>query len=152
MDVYERANIRPTRKEQSTQNQTKMCAIIVFDVCFELYAEPLFGNVGLNGSLKRQNEKACTLVNATGVASYVCNGFIAQVIMEISPTAIENGKILLTGLPRPITGLYMSLPMVNGNDIPCVLNYNGELVVYYRDESHSNISRVDHSFLYLYNK
>ncbi len=37
MDVYERANIRPTRKEQSTQNQTKMCAIIVFDVCFELY-------------------------------------------------------------------------------------------------------------------
>lgn len=51
MDVYERANIRPTRKEQSTQNQTKMCAIIVFDVCFELYAEPLFGNVGLNGSL-----------------------------------------------------------------------------------------------------
>ena len=29
-----------------------MCAIIVFDVCFELYTEPLFGNVGLNGSLE----------------------------------------------------------------------------------------------------
>lgn len=51
MDVYECANIRPTRKEQNTQNQIKMCAIIVFDVCFESYTERLFGNVGLNGSL-----------------------------------------------------------------------------------------------------
>lgn len=31
-----------------------MCAIIVFDICFELYTEPLFGNVGLNGSLSKK--------------------------------------------------------------------------------------------------
>lgn len=41
----------PTGKEQSTQNKTKMCAIIVFYVYFVLYIELLFGDVGLNGSL-----------------------------------------------------------------------------------------------------
>lgn len=41
----------PDKKEQSTQNQTKICAIIVFYVYFVLYIELLFGDVGLNGSL-----------------------------------------------------------------------------------------------------
>lgn len=104
----------------------------------------------INGSLNSQEEKACTLVNATGVASYVCNGFMVQVVMEISPTKIENGTILLNGLPRPLKTMYMALLMINGNNIPCVLNYNGELVVYYRDTEHSNISRIDYSFSYLY--
>lgn len=74
MDVYERANIRPTRKEQGTQNQTKMCAIIVFDVCFELYAEPLFGNVGLNGSL---NQKINSLNPSNAIRSYKKVGYLA---------------------------------------------------------------------------
>ena len=38
-----------------------MCAIIVFDVCFELYTELLFGNVGLNGSLNTTIKRANTL-------------------------------------------------------------------------------------------
>lgn len=42
----------PDKKEQSTQNQTKICAIIVFYVYFVLYIELLFGDVGLNGSLE----------------------------------------------------------------------------------------------------
>lgn len=75
MDVYERANIRPTRKEQSTQNQTKMCAIIVFDVCFELYAEPLFGNVGLNGSLNDlDNFKFRKIIENWSSASQISGG------------------------------------------------------------------------------
>lgn len=45
----------PDKKEQSTQNQTKICAIIVFYVYFVLYIELLFGDVGLNGSLKIKN-------------------------------------------------------------------------------------------------
>lgn len=44
----------PDKKEQSTQNQTKICAIIVFYVYFVLYIELLFGDVGLNGSLNKQ--------------------------------------------------------------------------------------------------
>lgn len=45
----------PDKKEQSTQNQTKICAIIVFYVYFVLYIELLFGDVGLNGSLTFEN-------------------------------------------------------------------------------------------------
>ena len=106
----------------------------------------------LNGSLERQGEKTCTLVNATGVASYICDGLMAQVIMEIIPTDVKNGKVFLKGLPRPAQTLYLSLPAINGNNIPCVLNYNGELVVYFRDETNSSISRIDHNFCYMYDQ
>lgn len=106
----------------------------------------------LNGRLERQGEKTCTLVNATGVASYICDGLMAQVIMEITPTDVKNGKVLLKGLPRPAQTLYLSLPAINGNNIPCVLNYNGELVVYFRDEANSSISRIDHNFCYMYDQ
>lgn len=106
----------------------------------------------LNGYLERQEGKSCVLVNATGSASYIRNGFMAQVIMEITPTKLENGVILLKGLPRTVQTLYLSLPAINGNNIPCVLNYNGELVVYFRDETNSSISRIDHNFCYMYDQ
>lgn len=51
----------PDKKEQSTQNQTKICAIIVFYVYFVLYIELLFGDVGLNGSLNTTIKRANTL-------------------------------------------------------------------------------------------
>lgn len=102
----------------------------------------------LNGSLKIQEEKNCTLVNVTGSASYIRNGFMVQVIMEITPTKLENGTILLSGFPRPLKFIYMTLPAIDGNNIPCVLNYNGELIVYYQDGGNS-ISRIDHIFYYM---
>lgn len=102
----------------------------------------------INSNLERQEEKGCTLVNATGVASYIRNGFMAQVIMEITPTKLKNNVILLNGLPRPHKIIYMTLPAINGNNIPCVLNSNGELIVYYQDGSNS-ISRIDHIFCYM---
>lgn len=141
----------PDKKEQSTQNQTKICAIIVFYVYFVLYIELLFGDVGLNGSLRKQNEKTCTLVNATGLAEYIRNGFMVQVIMEITPTKLENNAILLKGLPIPPRILYMTLPAINGNNIPCVINGNGELIIYFQDGGNS-ISRIDHIFCYMCNK
>lgn len=102
----------------------------------------------LNGSLKVQNEVQCTLVNATGYAAYIRNGFMAQVIMEITPTKLENGAILLKGLPRPQNFIYMTLPAINGNNIPCVIKANGELSIYYQDGGNS-ISRIDHIFCYM---
>lgn len=102
----------------------------------------------LNGSLEMQGEKGCTLVNATGMASYIRNGFMAQVIMEITPTKLENGAILLKGLPRPQKYIYMTLPAINGNNIPCTLNANGELAIYFQDGGNS-ISRIDHTFCYM---
>lgn len=68
----------------------------------------------LNSNLEMQEEKGCTLVNATGRASYIRNGFMVQVIMEITPTKLENGAILLKGLPRPQKYIYMTLPAING--------------------------------------
>lgn len=103
----------------------------------------------LNGSLKIQEEKYCTLVNATGSASYIRNGFITQVIMEITPTKLENGAILLKGLPSPQKYIYMTLPAINGNNIPCTLNANGELAIYFQDGGNS-ISRIDHIFYYMH--
>jgi hypothetical protein len=102
----------------------------------------------LNGSLEMQGEKGCTLVNATGMASYIRNGFMAQVIMEITPTKLENGAILLKGLPIPQKYIYMTLPAINGNNIPCVIKANGELSIYYQDGGNS-ISRIDHIFCYM---
>lgn len=102
----------------------------------------------INGSLKIQEEKYCTLVNATGSASYIRNGFITQVIMEITPTKLENGAILLKGLPIPQKYIYMTLPAINGNNIPCTLNANGELAIYFQDGGNS-ISRIDHIFCYM---
>lgn len=102
----------------------------------------------LNGSLEMQGEKGCTLVNATGSASYIRNGFMAQVIMEITPTKLENGAILLKGLPIPQKYIYMTLPAINGNNIPCVINVNGELVIYFQYGGNS-ISRIDHIFCYM---
>lgn len=102
----------------------------------------------LNGSLEMQEEKGCTLVNATGRASYIRNGFMVQVIMEITPTKLENGAILLKGLPIPQKYIYMTLPAINGNNIPCVINANGELVIYFQYGGNS-ISRIDHIFCYM---
>lgn len=102
----------------------------------------------LNGSLKMQEENPCTLVNATGIASYIRNGFVVQVIMEITPTKLEDNAILLKGLPRPQKYIYMTLPAINGNNIPCVIKANGELSIYYQDGGNS-ISRIDHIFCYM---
>jgi len=95
-----------------------------------------------------QEEKGCTLVNATGSASYIRNGFMVQVIMEITPTKLKDGAILLKGLPRPQKFIYMTLPEINGNNIPCVIKPSGELVIYFQYGGNS-ISRIDHIFCYM---
>lgn len=60
----------PDKKEQSTQNQTKICAIIVFYVYFVLYIELLFGDVGLNGSLNNVAPKGeSVLCSSDGIVS-----------------------------------------------------------------------------------
>ena len=102
----------------------------------------------LNGSLKVQNNAACTLVNATGSAEYSSNGFMVQVIMEILPTQLTHGTILLSGLQSPIHTIYMTLPEHNGYNIPCILDTNGNLSVYY-PLGNEQMGRIDHSFVYI---
>ena len=102
----------------------------------------------LNGSLKVQNNAACTLVNATGSAEYSSNGFMVQVIMEITPTQLTHGTILLSGLQSPIHTIYITLSECNGYNIPCMLDTNGNLSVYF-PLGNEQIGRIDHSFVYI---
>ena len=102
----------------------------------------------LNGSLKVQKDAPCTLVNATGSAGYIRNGFMVQVNMEIAPTQLTHGTILLSGLPSPGRIIYMTLSEHNGYNIPCMLNMNGNLSVYY-PVGNEQIGRIDHSFVYI---
>ena len=83
----------------------------------------------LNGSLKVQNNVACTLVNATGSAEYSSNGFMVQVIMEITPTQLTHGTILLSGLQSPIHTIYITLSECNGYNIPCMLDTNYAIAI-----------------------
>lgn len=103
----------------------------------------------LNGSLKVQNEVQCTLVNATGYAAYICNGFMVQVIMEITPTQLTHGTILLRGLPSN-RNFYMTLPIQNGYNISCLLDPNGNLSIYFPN-GNEQIGRIDNSFVYIMN-
>lgn len=105
----------PTGKEQSTQNKTKMCAIIVFYVYFVLYIELLFGDVGLNGRLKTKVTVVQYPVSLTGMTityygtalmSFSHDGVVGAALFYINSTgsrldAIEilntsNGKITFT--------------------------------------------------------
>lgn len=66
----------PDKKEQSTQNQTKICAIIVFYVYFVLYIELLFGDVGLNGSLNNNRNIIWSSPNTLTLS--VANSWVAS--------------------------------------------------------------------------
>lgn len=103
----------------------------------------------INGSLKVQNEVQCTLVNATGYAVYICNGFMVQVIMEITPTQLTHGTILLRGLPSN-RNFYMTLPIQNGCNISCLLSPSGNLSIYFPN-GNEQIGRIDNSFVYIMN-
>ena len=116
-------------------------------IVYELRDHP-FCIFDLNGSLKVQNIAACTLVNATGSAEYSSNGFMVQVIMEIIPTQLTHGTILLSGLQSPIHAIYITLSEHNGYNIPCMLDTNGNLSVYF-PLGNEQIGRIDHSFVYI---
>ena len=104
----------PTGKEQSTQNQTKMCAIMVFYVYFVLYIELLFGNVGLNGSLGAQiaainnkwdsNSNISGTLNVkspySGTVSYAVRfGTCTVTIDSITAPNDQTDGTILEGLP-----------------------------------------------------
>ena len=91
-----------------------MCAIIVFDVCFELYTEPLFGNVGLNGRLGAQiaainnkwdsNSNISGTLNVkrpySGTVSYAVRfGTCTVTIDSITAPNDQTDGTILEGLP-----------------------------------------------------
>lgn len=84
----------PDKKEQSTQNQTKICAIIVFYVYFVLYIELLFGDVGLNGSLKKLTIYSQTVTGTTSFDASLYTGLSCNSVIVLNAyTNDSNGGI-----------------------------------------------------------
>lgn len=80
----------PDKKEQSTQNQTKICAIIVFYVYFVLYIELLFGDVGLNGSLKGETVSSIDLEDLNTGWKGVLNFTVRNGICYVSAWGVSH--------------------------------------------------------------
>ena len=139
----------PDNKRTKNTNQTKMCAIMVFYVYFVLYIELLFGNVDLNGSLKIEKNPNVTIVNGAGeVLNYKC-GNLSMISIEITPSKITHGLILATGIYTPVRSFYLSFITIDGHAVPLFLNFNGELSIYYPNQTVESPKRIDGSFAYI---
>ena len=120
----------PDKKEQSTQNQTKICAIIVFYVYFVLYIELLFGDVGLNGSLNSKKIPSFGIENIfTGNPFCIVNNG-SDVISVQTDWDIDNGGYMVKNIKYPAgtaTNLMVSLSLpANSIVIVDVNTLNGE--------------------------
>ena len=103
----------------------------------------------LNGSLKIEENPNVTIVNgAGGVLNYKC-GNLSMISIEITPSKITHGLILATGIYTPVRSLYLSFITIDGHAVPLVLNYNGELSIYYPNQTVESPERIDGSFAYI---
>lgn len=114
-----------------------MCAIIVFDVCFELYTELLFGNVGLNGSIK---EIKLTRHNIEGIDTNSVQCFVKNNVAYVNigvyyrpKEAINDWTKIVSNLPIPIytkPKFVGYLQNASGGTIAGLsLNEDGELLI-----------------------
>ena len=104
----------------------------------------------LNGSLKIEGNPNVTIVNGAGeVLNYKC-GNLSMISIEITPSKITHGLILATGIYTPVRSFYLSFTTIDGHVVPLVLNFNGELSIYYPYQGiESSVERIDGSFAYI---
>lgn len=73
-----------------------------------------------------------------------------MVSIEITPPKITHGLILATGIYAPVRSFYLSFTIIDGHVVPAVLNFNGELSIYYPYQSiESSVERIDGIFTYI---
>ena len=109
----------------------------------------MFDNVVLNGSLKIEENPNVTIVNGAGeVLNYKC-GNLSMISIEITPSKITHGLILATGIYTPVRSFYLSFITIDGHAVPLVLNFNGELSIYYPNQTVESPKRIDGSFAYI---
>lgn len=77
-----------------------MCAIIVFYVYFVLYIELLFGNVGLNGSLK---EIKLTRYNIEGIDTSSVQCFVKNNVAYVNVGVYYHPKEAITGWTKIVS-------------------------------------------------
>ena len=103
----------------------------------------------LNGSLKIEGNPNVTIVNGAGeVLNYKC-GNLSMISIEITPSKITHGLILATGIYTPVRSFYLSFITIDGHAVPLVLNFNGELSIYYPNQTVESPKRIDGSFAYI---
>lgn len=103
----------------------------------------------LNGSLKIEENPNATIVNGAGeVLNYKC-GNLSMISIEITPSKITHGLILATGIYTPARSFYLCFITIDGHAVPLVLNYNGELSIYYPNQTVESPGRIDGSFAYI---
>lgn len=103
----------------------------------------------LNGSLKIEGNPNATIVNGAGeVLNYKC-GNLSMISIEITPSKITHGLILATGIYTPVRSFYLSFITIDGHSVPLVLNSNGELSIYYPNQTVESPKRIDGSFAYI---
>ena len=69
--------------------------------------------------------------------------------IEITPSKITHGLILATGIYTPARSFYLCFITIDGHAVPLVLNYNGELSIYYPNQTVESPERIDGSFAYI---
>lgn len=104
----------------------------------------------LNSNLKIEVNPNATIVNGTGeILNYKC-GNLSMMSIEITPSKITHGLILATGIYTPVRSFYLSFTTIDGHVVPLVLNFNGELSIYYPYQGiESSVERIDGSFAYI---
>ena len=83
----------------------------------------------------------------SGAASYIKNGRWCMLTMELTPNSdIENGDIVLSGLPAPYILIYCGITAQDGI-YTAVVDTPGELKIYY--PAFKSASRIDCTIIYL---
>lgn len=83
-----------------------MCAIIVFYVYFVLYIELLFGNVGLNGSLKKLTVYSETITGTTSDDSSFSIGLSANKVIVLAAYTTDSDSGIEVSIVSTKDGTY----------------------------------------------
>ena len=86
-------------------------------------------------------------ITATGVQYAFRMGRIVSFTFEITLTNAIDGTVLVSGLPRPRGIVYCSFITITNLAVPCILDTDGKLKIYYPNSTISG--RVDGALMYL---
>ncbi len=113
------------------------------------------GNCALSSSVTDQLSKATVMPNLTIQSPHTgavsgkrigTNFGFVDMELQLDSSALNHDVLILWGMALPIESMFLTLPMVNGQNLNCVLNNNGELRTYYPGAT--ALGRVDHNFVY----
>ena len=88
--------------------------------------------------------------SVTGLNSLFQMGNLIQASIEVTPSTIAHGTMIISKLPKTKIPLCMSVGMANGQTLPVYLDNNGdhaELIMYY--PAGQTPARIDATFTYL---